>query len=138
MNRVTDYVTKAYRNFYGVANAIEKNAFSHKPPFEVFHLIFGFKVDFHCVSTFFTPAPNEIGSCWGRTPKSSFTGGFKVSKDYLWFPFLQSHNSSVQTIVFCIGALFIEVYCVSLRSTSLYKGCELCKMRDTNIGNVIV
>jgi hypothetical protein len=81
MIRVTDYVTKAFRNVYGVANAIEKNAFSHKPPSGVFYLIFGFKVDFHCVHTYITPAPNEIGSCWVRTLKSSFIGGFKVSKD---------------------------------------------------------
>jgi len=87
MIRVTDYVTKAFRNFYGVANAIEKNAFSHKPPFGVFHHIFGFKADFHCVHSYITPAPNEIRSCWGRTLKSSFTGRIKVSKDYPWFTF---------------------------------------------------
>jgi len=87
MIRVTDYVTKAFRNFYGVANAIVKNAFSHKPPFGVFRLIFGFKVDLHCVSTFITPAPNEIRSYWGRSLKSSFTGGFRVSKDCMCFPF---------------------------------------------------
>ena len=87
MIRVIDYVTKAFRNFYGVANTIEKIALSHKLPFGVFHLIFGFKIDFHCVHAYFTPAPNEIGSFWGRTLKPSCTGGFKVSKDYLWFTF---------------------------------------------------
>ena len=87
MIRVTDYVTKAFRNFYGVPKAIEKNTSNHKPPFGVFHLIFGFKVNFHCVHTYTTPTLNETGSCRGRTLKSSLTGGFKVSNDYLWFTF---------------------------------------------------
>jgi hypothetical protein len=50
----------------------------------VFHLIFGFQVDFHCV---YTPAPDETGSCRGKTLKSNMTRRFKVSKHYLWFIF---------------------------------------------------
>jgi len=113
MIRVTDCVTKASRSVYGVANAIEKNASSHKPPSGVFHLIFGFKVDFHCVHTYITPAPNEIGSCWGRTLKSTFIGGFKVSKEWLWFTFF-AHTSSVKTIVFLYRcAVYRGLLCVT-------------------------
>ena len=31
----------------------------------------------------------------------------------------------------------MEVYYVSFRNTSLYKGCDLCKMGDANMRNVI-
>jgi hypothetical protein len=78
---------KPFGILYGAVKAIGKNVFSRKPPFGVFHLIFGFQVDFHCTCTYTTPAPDETDGCRGKTLKSNMTGGFKVSKHYLWFTF---------------------------------------------------